>query len=377
MDGRSRAVVVAFAVACAAGEDAPPTGAGSTGVDTSTGPGTSASAMGSSEASSGDAGSSGEASSGGQETGSIPATCVDGVDCPCDRLADGGDPLFDPELLFCEDFESPALGDGGKGWSDLYGPPSDGCFVNGDDWNTNGTIEGTCPTCCINVIADGECEVPGEDDCVFHGGQSLGHRLQPGFTGGIVGTAFFPSTVRRFGVTYALRYSPNFVDPSPAMKTNEFGNGLHCILGCATTNNFGSNLPFQAVILGTSIDAGGTALVGQAAPNDGFYNFSPQASDYAWRGTHGPGQWVCHQLHFDGWGTAAATIRYFIDGQLVTHVEGVDLTVVQGDPDGIGSFAWNHYYNDGYVGPDVAYRYEDNFVVTGGPEPVPCDAIGF
>ena len=319
----------------------------------------------------------GSGSEGGGETGSIPDTCTDGVDCPCDRLSDPSDPLYDADLLFCEDFESLALDDGGKGWSDLYGPPSNGCFVNGEDWNTNGTIEGTCDTCCINIVQEGNCEVGGEDDCVFHGGQALGHRLEPGRTGGIVGGAAFDRTTRRFGVTYALRYSPNFVDPSPAMKTNEFGDGLHCILGCATSNNFGRNVPFQGVILGTSASAGGSASVGQAAPNDGFYNFSPAPEDYEWRVTHGPGQWVCHQLHFDNWGLPGATVRYWIDGQLVTHVEGVDLSVLLDDTDGIGSFAWNHYYNDGYAGPDIAYRFEDNFVVTAAPDPVPCSAIGF
>lgn len=312
----------------------------------------------------------------GTDTGPIGDTCTDGVDCPCDRLADPADPLYDAELLFCEDFEDLALDDGGKGWSDLYGPTNNGCLINGPDWNTNGSIEGTCDTCCVNIVQPDACEASGEDDCVFHGGQSLGHRLQQGRTGGIVGNASFTQT-RRFGVTYALKFSSNFMDPSPAMKTNEFGNGLHCILGCSTNNNFGRNVPFQSVILGTAMSAGGTASIGQAAPNDGFYNFSPNNADYEWRTTHGPGDWVCHQLHFDNWGLSDATIRYWIDGQQVVNVEQVDLTSLTQDADGIGSFAWNHYYNDGYVSSDVAYRYEDNFVITGGPEPVPCGAIGF
>lgn len=31
----------------------------------------------------------------------------------------------------------------------------------------------------------------------------------------------------------------------------------------------------------------------------------------------------------------------------------------------------------GYPGLDVSYTYKDNFVVTVGPEPVPCSAIGW
>lgn len=308
--------------------------------------------------------------------GGIDANCQDGVDCPCDRLVDPSDPLYDPDLLFCEDFESVLLNDGGKGWTDAYGSVTNGCSINDENWNTNMSIEGTCETCCLNIVQEGACEASGEDDCVFQGSQALGHRLQPGLTGGIVGSAEFP-TSRTFGITYAVKFSSNFVDPSPAQKTNEFGDGLHCILGCSTSNSSGRNHPFQAVMFIDGAANEGNGVVGTHGPNDGFLNFAPAESDYAWRTTHGPGQWVCHQIHYDGWGMPGATVRYWIDGQAAVEVTDLDLSNVAYDPDGIGSFAWNHYYNDGYAGPDVAYRYEDNFVITAGPEPVPCEAIGF
>lgn len=38
--------------------------------------------------------------------GSQQSSCTDGVDCYCDRVADPGDPLYDPIALLCEDFES-------------------------------------------------------------------------------------------------------------------------------------------------------------------------------------------------------------------------------------------------------------------------------
>lgn len=301
--------------------------------------------------------------------------CTFGVDCYCDRVRDPSDALYDPALLLCEDFEDPAYDDGGLGWSNVNGPPNDNCLINGPDWNTNGSIEGTCPTCCVNVVKEGACEATDENDCVWQGTQTLGHRLQPGKTGGIVGGRSFTRS-RTFGITYAMRYSPGYVDPTVAQKTDELGDGLHCFLGCSTFNSTGRNVPFQAVFFTSGAANTGTLLAGEQGPNDGFFNFSPSPADYEWRTTHGPGQWVCHQIHFDGWGLAGATIRYWIDGKLVVHIADFDMSNVAYDPDGIGSIAWNHYYNDGYTGTGVAYRYEDNVHITAAPEPISCEAIG-
>ena len=37
------------------------------------------------------------------------ASCTRGVDCYCDRVKKSSDPIFDPSLLVCEDFEAPTL----------------------------------------------------------------------------------------------------------------------------------------------------------------------------------------------------------------------------------------------------------------------------
>ena len=47
----------------------------------------------------------GTSGGGGGGTGA----CIDGVDCYCDRIANPIDPLYDPNRIFCEDFESASL----------------------------------------------------------------------------------------------------------------------------------------------------------------------------------------------------------------------------------------------------------------------------
>lgn len=309
--------------------------------------------------------------------------CTYGVNCYCDRVKNPSDSLYDPKALFCEDFENPSFNDGGPGWTASYPGIVDGCMESRTAYPRG--VEGTCPTCCINIVQESKCEASGENDCVFQGSQAMGHRLPPGRTGGIVGDggkAVWPTT-RTFGVTYLVRYSSNYVDPSVAQKTNEFGDGRHCILGCST-HNAGRNVPFSASLFSnfqngkTGFDIGGSVVKGQIAKLDIGWAVGPNVSDYEWRNTHGPGKWMCHQMHWKNWGTSNATLRFWINGNVVIHVTNMNMAGnLSADSEGVNKFVWNNYYNGGYPGSTIAYRYEDNIHVTGGDEPIPCAAVGF
>lgn len=307
--------------------------------------------------------------------------CTDGVDCLCDALAS------DPDIAFCEDFEDPGY--------NAY-PDHAGYFDNHPfalRYNAVNYDEGVCDDCAYNIVEtdDGQCEVPGERDCVLDGNQALGHRFRPGNTGGIIAEHGF-SVNRTFGVTYAFKFSDNFVDPTTALKSNEFGShNASCILGCSTWNAGERNLPFNWAFVGTFPDA--EVLVGTQEQLGIGRAFGVAKTEYEWRGTMragddpdkvvaAPGQWVCQQTHFRNWGTADTEVRSWINGKLVQHIRHLDMTGMLGpdgkpspDIDDPGQVFFNHYYNDGYGGADIAYRYEDNFVITRADEPVSCDAI--
>ena len=346
---------------------------------------------------SGGVGASGGTGGTGGQIIAPSSPCTDGVDCRCDRLRDPTDPLYDPDLIFCEDFEDPGLdrenGGAESTWSDVYaGNGASHCSADSQPFTIQ---EGTCEQCCLNVVQEGACDVAGEDDCVFDGLQTMGHRLRPGRTGGIFGRGSWDRNTAQFGVTYAMRYAPNFVDPSPAMKTNEFGDADACLLGCSTFNCTSQEVPF---VVGSirfqnpiSTPFANVIRGGECAISDG-YSYKWFSEDYKWGNPKqpgddfGPGEWGCFRMHWSGWGTSSASLRYWFNDKLLMHITDIDMSDGYWDPNnnrfypdkaGLGHHRWNHYYNDGYKGSTTSYRWEDNFVVTAGSEPVSCEAIGF
>lgn len=325
-------------------------------------------------------------------------SCTDGQDCYCDRVKSSGDPLYDPNAIFCEDFEDPILnysrepvnGDkGDSGWAQTYPGQVGGCFDrNHGGWN----VEGPEDYKCVNVVQSGACDSP-DANCVFDGNNSLGLKFRPGQTGGIVGTADFDSATRRIGYTYIYRYSKNFVRPSGPVKTNEFGDGNNCLLGCNTNNidrwhpSDPSPPPSMSSWIPKAMSMGlpeancpngscfGRLIRGvQGVSNS--YHLAPRDGDYG-ESDHPIGAWGCQSFHIDGWGTADATIRSWHNGALLVHVEGADLTGLRHGTAPMASFVFNNYHNNGYPGSSVAYIYQDNIHITTGPEPISCDALGF
>jgi hypothetical protein len=286
------------------------------------------------------------------------------------------DPIYDPNVVFCEDFEKASLDqNGGPGWADTYGPPVNGCFVQGQ-WKT--TMEGTCPTCCLNVVKENACEVSGQTDCVFQGGQTMGHRFRPGQEGGIVGGGFMSSGTH-FGVTMAVKFSRNFVNGNSPKKTNEFGERDACMLGCSsgTIVPMQSGNPYHGFVWLNSTTTTYQTVVGQGHTSGSVLRWAPRVpQEYDFDRDFGLDRWHCRRFHIANVGTTNATIRDWMDDRLVVHLKNVDLrSMVSGS--GISEFSFNNYTNNGYTGSNVAYRYEDNMVITRGAEPVSCAAIGF
>jgi hypothetical protein len=321
--------------------------------------------------------------------------CTYGVDCLCDRFKG------DPTVLFCEDFEDPELPNlATRGhWHDKYGVGIQGCTAD----NTSSALfrTGFYPDpgavsqnkACVAHVRETSCEVPTQIDCVFQGTFSLGHRMKPGKTGGILGVAKFRKS-RRFGLTMMIKWSKNYMPPGtcsecgPAHKMNEFGDGVHPLIG-ATLGTAGQNHPFAGGILTggvpNPIASLGAAVKAFDLP---FVYFSPDRSRYQWGTTYRADQWGCFQMHWNGWGTASTRFRYWFNGQQIIDGTINSSTLFQNqDIDGIGSMIWNNYYNGNTPAQDVntgyppsgtiAYRYEDNVIMTDAAEPVPCATVGF
>ena len=194
------------------------------------------------------------------------APCTAGVDCYCDKVRPGGS-LYDPSLLFCEDWEAPTLHDDvgvGNGapyygpWYDDTGFPGargynsylnrkygtaassqcnwqsgqpasptrghtctfpqcfDGAWSIGDQWQANSTTNGAA---CVFIPKNGEFNAEISDLTsptntvggvagVFDGKQSFAHRVAPNISGGVGGNVSW-SAATTFGVTMALAYPIN------------------------------------------------------------------------------------------------------------------------------------------------------------------------
>jgi hypothetical protein len=109
----------------------------------------------------------------------------------------------------------------------------------------------------------------------------------------------------------------------------------------------------------------------------GKYKMSPSTSVYEWKRDFDVAEWGCFQMEIDNWGTSNMRLRYWFNGEKM-YDGTLDASRLQGGKDqtGIQSLVWNAYRNEGYAGPSVAVRYEDNVVVTAGA-PVSCEDIGF
>lgn len=328
------------------------------------------------------------------------APCTDGVNCLCDRISVPSDPLYTPGVLFCEDFEDPVLDNGSRymrgvdgradGWARKYGPGSDDCIdvgvPSGLEQRDEG-MEGTQAFSCFNVVQESRCEVG--TDCVFEGTSSLAHRLRPGHTGGIVGLGTFSQTfLRDFGATMAVKVSTNYASPKepgngPAHKMNEWGEGFQCIMGCATNNAGNPSWPFAAGLKDFTANPGGTLLRG-VGEWDGVsgYRFGPTHTDYDFDRDFGKGVWGCLKMQWTGWGTSNAEATYWFNDNEIVHLTNFDMHTLIDNAAGIRSFVFNDYFNgsdgigSGYTGSSLAYRIEDNLVITSGA-PASCAKIGF
>jgi hypothetical protein len=193
------------------------------------------------------------------------ASCTPGTDCYCDKVKNPSSPLYDPSLLFCEDFEAPTLyNDQGVG----DGPPYYGPWYDNTGWSANRgnnsywaktygngvgnyLFESGSPSnpsrgsrCSISLCtgtkawdarnrwsangyqpllaiftdaSDFNAEVRSLDaptntadgtPGVFDGNATLAFRIPPGESGGIAGAAGFPTT-RTIGLTMAVAYPRN------------------------------------------------------------------------------------------------------------------------------------------------------------------------
>jgi hypothetical protein len=291
----------------------------------------------------------------------------------------------DPSVAYCEDFEDAALRDL-SGWSSRYGEPFDHC-VGGN--------------CVGAVVRAGEC-VPGDTGCVFGGNASMAMRLDPGREGGTVGLRrIFPTPQRRVAVTMAWRVSPGYPPRDHGVKNDRFeesgGNfeifgesslGADRSQGTRTTGNrfpFGVPLdiePNSCVQFGPPLgpavcSVGVVANTGFFGENDVHYDLLP-GPGYDFPTSIGTGRWACMQAAFTNFGQPGMTARYWVNGKLVIDIANIDGTKLRAAlHDGVTTFDFVHFFNDGYSGSSTGARYEDNIVVSTGPEPVSCAAIGF
>jgi hypothetical protein len=290
-----------------------------------------------------------------------------------DPTCDGISKSF-PNVIFCESFEK--LTDLAS-WRARFGDPFDGCL--GD-------------SCIANVVPNG-----------FRGSRSLAQQFQPGREGGTTGLfRFADQPLRRVAITMARKYSSNFKDRDHGVKDNRFeeDGGNFEIFGESSTGigkgkgtpTSGNRFPFGAPldiepnsciqftngVFGAPVcTVNTTANVGYAGENDVHYDLIP-GNGYDFQKDMKPGQWVCIQAAFDNWGKSNMTARYWVGGKKVIDVAGIDGTKLRASlANGVTTYDFVAFYNNGYEGSSVAQRLDDNIVITTDSEPVPCSAIGF
>lgn len=278
-----------------------------------------------------------------------------------------------PNVLHCEDFED--LTDLAS-WTARYGSPFD---------------HGIGPNFVANLVPGG-----------FLGSRSLAQQFFPGNEGGTTGLVRFAQMgQRRVTITFARMFGVGFKDRDHSVKDNRFeesgGNfeifgesstGPGKGKGTQTTRNrfpFGSPLDIEpsSCIAGPPFTGppictvNTVANVGYFGENDVHYDLIPGPS-YDYVEDMKPGQWVCLQAAFDGWGTDAMTARYWVNGEKVIDIAQIKGTKLRGAlKDGVTSYDFVAFYNDGYPAGTTGQRFDDNIVITSGAEPVSCAAIGF
>ena len=326
--------------------------------------------------------------------------CVDGVDCRCDVLVSA----YGADVVFCEDFENPTLGDPGV-WQTTGGGWNDQSYSNINNWckgTTNGIPINSTPIVNNDVTNNNGCiyllgyddtstqpgfgtaqfsDIPVVDQ-TFDGDVSLMQTTRPpdpGFTvtaedgtayalqqpGGFHGDAFLDRLVTNFGITSA-RYTAAGVDTNTiAWKGNQFTPANSAFTGTFNTTScspdatgMGTNLePYSGTLwrFATAADAPGsyTNTVGEtcAPTNSTSLKSAPSARSTPLMPR---GEWVCQQIEYDNWGQADGRVRHWIDGELIIDV-AIDMTSMlseyqEGSGDGLLRFKWNNYYNGNSLG---------------------------
>ena len=186
----------------------------------------------------------------------------------------------------------------------------------------------------------------------------------------------------------AMKWTANYVSPKdggagPAHKTNEWDHSVECIQGCSVSNAGSSGAPFGATVKPFSSEPHVDMIQGLYEYAGTGFRFGPNSEDYSFTRDWGKGNWGCFQMQWTGWGTSSAEARYWINGRQILHMKNFDMSKqTDGATDGIAEFKFNNFYNgtngtdSGYPGSSIAYRLEDNIVVTSGAA-VSCAAIGF
>lgn len=405
-------------------------------------------------------GSSGTPGGGG---GGGAGACVDGSTCLCDTITTSS------PLLLCQDWESTSFyedttsswrrGDGSphdRGrlslWTTYYGNgdgnlfnSSDGvpylgtqCGYGGSGCQGNpeycsaaqGALTGAGVADCWGPNANSKSRIDiqrsgdyaaevvtlslaggiGASSNVLAGNQHLAHRIGPGSSAGILGTAWLKTgnnsggagsssnytAVTEVGITMALAYSSNLGTEAKTVingpwKHNEWANSSQSYqehwnlgnTGCGDVTDF----PYRPFMWTVSQSACNTALSNSSRTVGNFdcsdapaLRMCPGlAFDQA---THFPfGTVACHQAHIKGLGTSSMSIEIKHAGTTVIKMTGFDAASALRNST-YSNFVWNAYSNinedgDGTANDTVVtqYRYEDNIVVVNGP-PEPCSAIG-
>jgi hypothetical protein len=186
--------------------------------------------------------------------------CTDGVDCYCDRVKNPSDPLYDPQLARCLDWEDPEYysGDasrapsgqpgfrgGAAWWQRDFGPADSDCsWLNGQPANPKlgqPCAYGACaaaifsPTdawdgnakACVDVQRTGDiaAEIPGlslsggHSGNVWDGKTHMANRIRTDAPSALASAIAGPFR-SEMGVTMARAYSTNLLAANPANDSN-------------------------------------------------------------------------------------------------------------------------------------------------------------
>ena len=332
------------------------------------------------------------------ETLSVTTTqCVDGVDCRCDQLVQ----TYGSDIVFCEDFENPTLGNPGVwqttggGWGgQAYSGINMWCKGLVDQIPRNATSipdnDMTNNNGCVYLLERGDASSqPGDGpsetgiplaDQTFDGNTTLMQTVRPpdpGFTvtatdgsvwalqqpGGFHGNAGLDRLVTSFGITSARYTATGITAGSVAWKGNQYTPANAALTGTYNTTScspyptgIGTNLePYSGTMWkfdsSDPNDQTMTNNVGSSCSTGTTIKTVPaeQATPLAPRG-----EWVCQQVQYENWGQTNGRVRHWIDGQLVIDTDidlsTVDNSWIETDGTGLLNFKWNNYWNGNSLG---------------------------